>query len=114
MAAPCILPGLRWAPILLALLATPAAGAEDIPDPAWLRGELEAVRAAHGLPALAAAVVSHGRIIAASAVGVRRLGSPVPVTRVDRFHLGSIAKPMTATLVALCVQSGDQIGRAHV
>ncbi|MES1228384.1 MAG: serine hydrolase domain-containing protein, partial [Armatimonadota bacterium] len=86
-----------------------AAGARagEIPDPAWLRDKLEAVRTAHGLPALAAAVVSEGKIIAASATGVRRLGSPGLVTRDDRFHLGSIAKPMTATLVGVCVQAGD-------
>ena len=90
-----------------ALPGAPSIRAADIPDPAWLRDKLEAVRAAHSLPALAAAVVSKGKIIAASAVGVRRLGLPGPVNRDDRFHLGSIAKPMTATLVALSVQAGE-------
>lgn len=97
----------RMARGLALVLLAGLARAGDIADPPWLRQELETVRARYQLPALAAAVVSHGRIIAASAVGIRRFGSPVPVTRDDRFHLGSIAKPMTATLVALCVQSGD-------
>ena len=95
-----------WLITTLALSAG-AARAEDIPDPAWLRQELEAVRAEHQLPALAAAVIRRGKIIAASAVGVRRLGKDTPVTREDRFHLGSIAKPMTATLVARCVDAGE-------
>ncbi|MGH6628720.1 MAG: serine hydrolase domain-containing protein [Burkholderiales bacterium] len=106
MSGAFLIRGWLLAAFSLALL-TGAARAEDIPDPAWLRQELEAVRTEHHLPALAAAVVSQGRIIAASAVGVRRLGFPHPVTRDDRFHLGSIAKPMTATLVALCVQAGE-------
>jgi len=44
-------------------------------------------------------VVQHYRIVAASAVGYRKLGNPTLVTREDRFHLGSITKLMTLTLV---------------
>eukprot|EP01116_Phalansterium_solitarium_P004046 TRINITY_DN1492_c0_g1_i1.p1 TRINITY_DN1492_c0_g1~~TRINITY_DN1492_c0_g1_i1.p1 ORF type:complete len:368 (-),score=93.36 TRINITY_DN1492_c0_g1_i1:323-1426(-) len=77
-----------------------------IPDPAWLRDKLEVVRRAYGLPALAAAVVLRGRVLAASAVGVRKLGDATVVGRDDCFQIGSIAKPMTATLVALMVDRG--------
>ncbi len=102
------IPGfIRHLILVVALLAGRPGRAQEIPDPPWLQQELQAVRQKYGLPALAAAVVSGDKIIAASATGVRRQGSPVPVTRTDRFHLGSIAKPMTATLVALCVQAGE-------
>lgn len=58
------------------------------------------------LPALAAAVVKHGRITAAGAVGTRRAGEKIPVTLNDRFHLGSDTKAMTALLVAIYVEKG--------
>jgi len=38
--------------------------------------------------------------------GVRRSGSPEPVTLENSFHLGSIAKGFTATLVARLVEGG--------
>ena len=86
-----------------ALFALPAlAGAQM----RTLDAELEPVRAKHGLPALAAAVVKGGAIIAAGAVGVRAHGTDVKVTIDDRFHLGSDTKAMTATLAAMLVEEG--------
>jgi CubicO group peptidase (beta-lactamase class C family) len=60
----------------------------------------------YGLPAIAAAVVKNGKIIAAGAVGTRRTGFEVPVTIHDRFHLGSDTKAMTALLAAMFVEEG--------
>jgi CubicO group peptidase (beta-lactamase class C family) len=67
---------------------------------------LEPVRQQHQLPALAAAVVVEGRIVAAGAVGTRRAGVAAPVTVDDRFHLGSDTKAMTALLAAQLVEQG--------
>jgi CubicO group peptidase (beta-lactamase class C family) len=67
---------------------------------------LETVRQQHALPALAAAVVRQGAVVAAGAVGVRALGTDVPVTIDDRFHLGSDTKAMTATLAGMMVEEG--------
>lgn len=50
---------------------------------------LDPIRARFELPALAAAVVKHGKIIAAGAVGTRRAGTVIPVIIDDRFHIGS-------------------------
>jgi CubicO group peptidase (beta-lactamase class C family) len=50
------------------------------------------------LPALAAAVVRAAKSLP-RAVGTRVLGTDSPVTIDDRFHLGSDAKALTATLV---------------
>lgn len=58
------------------------------------------------IPALAAAVVKGGKIVAAGAVGTRRWGENIPVTPNDRFHLGSDTKAMTATLAAVLVDQG--------
>jgi len=67
---------------------------------------LEAIRVRHGLPALAAAVVRRGRVVAVEAVGVRKAGAPVRATREDQFHIGSCTKAMTATLVGQLVEDG--------
>ena len=60
----------------------------------------------YGLPALAAAVVKGGRIVASGAVGTRKAGAKIPVTINDRFHLGSDTKAMTALLASMCVEQG--------
>jgi CubicO group peptidase (beta-lactamase class C family) len=39
-------------------------------------------------------------------VGVRRSGAPDLVTPADRFHIGSDAKAMTATMLATLVEKG--------
>ncbi len=58
------------------------------------------------LPALAAAVVRDGTVVASGAVGTRRAGAMIPVTINDRFHLGSDTKAMTALLAAMLVEEG--------
>jgi CubicO group peptidase (beta-lactamase class C family) len=58
----------------------------------------------YDLPALAAAVVQDGKVIACGAVGTRRVGTAIPVTINDRFHLGSDTKAMTALLAAMLVE----------
>ena len=88
--------------VVLALSAAPSVQAETEP----LDAVLDPVRAEHALPALAAAVVKAGVIVAAGAVGERALGSGVPVTLDDRFHIGSDTKAMTATLAAMLVEEG--------
>ncbi len=68
---------------------------------------LENVRAMNQLPALAAvSVTADGRVIDIAVAGVRRFGHPQQVTTLDQWHLGSITKPMTATLAARLVEQG--------
>jgi CubicO group peptidase (beta-lactamase class C family) len=69
-----------------------------------LDADLKPYLAKYQLPALAAAVVKDGEIIAAGAVGTRRAGVEVPVTIHDRFALGSDTKAMTALLAAMLVE----------
>ncbi len=95
----------------------PARGAEKTPAApattdaktraaAVLAEVLEPTRKKHNLPALAAAVILNGRLAAVDAVGVRKAGTNVKVTRGDQFHLGSCTKAMTATLIGLLVEQG--------
>lgn len=95
--------------LLAASLVFPGAvalAADPLPEPPWLRAELEQFRSRNGLPALAASVVLHDRVVAASVVGVRRHDAPDPARQDDRFHLGSVAKPVTATVIARIAEQG--------
>ena len=98
----------RLAPLPLALLSLPllATGTPAFPAPLPLEAMLEPVRTRHGLPALAAAVVIEGKLVAVGAVGTRRAGAQIPVRRNDRFHLGSDTKAMTSLLAGMAVEAG--------
>ncbi len=71
---------------------------------AELAAELEALRAKHALPALAAAAVRGVKVTESAAVGMRKAGGTERVTVDDRWHVGSITKSMTATLAAMLVE----------
>ena len=62
--------------------------------------------ARYELPALAAAVVKDGKVVAMGAVGTRKAGEKIPVTVNDRFHLGSDTKALTALLAGMLVEEG--------
>ena len=67
---------------------------------------LESIREKHNLPALAAAVVVDGKVVATNAAGFRKAGGTEKVTVNDEFHLGSVTKSMTATVAAMLVEDG--------
>lgn len=91
-----------------AALACGADAARAQPDtaPRVLSDSIEKVRFAHDVPALAVAAVRGGEIAAQVAAGARRAGRGEPVTIDDRWHIGSCAKSMTATLAARLVEAG--------
>jgi CubicO group peptidase (beta-lactamase class C family) len=93
--------------LALAAAVLPVAARAQAPVPGSdLTATLEPVRRNYGLPALAAATVRAGQLKAAGACGVRALGSTVPVSLQDRFHLGSDTKAMTALLCGMAVEAG--------
>jgi CubicO group peptidase (beta-lactamase class C family) len=92
---------LLWA----GMLATNA-HAQSRSEGASLDAVLQPYLARYDLPAVAAAVVRNGEIIASGAVGSRRLGTINPVTIDDRFHIGSDTKAMTALIAAMLVETG--------
>ena len=85
---------------------SPTAPAVSETPSAWLTRNLEAIRARHRVPALAGAIVMNGRIAAEAATGFRKEGAGARVQVTDAFQLGSITKPMTATLTAIFVEKG--------
>jgi len=62
------------------------------------------VREKNGLPAMGAVVVLNGQLAESAANGLRAASRTRPVTVNDRWHLGSITKSMTATMVGLLVE----------
>ena len=73
---------------------------------AELAAILEAARAKHRIPAVAAWVSRRGDPLAVAAVGLRRADGEERVSPDDRFHLGSVTKSLNATLVATLVDEG--------
>lgn len=71
-----------------------------------LNGQLESVRRAHHVPALAAAILTGKGLEALGAVGVRKIGLDVPVTVDDEWHIGSDTKAMTAAMIGALVERG--------
>jgi CubicO group peptidase (beta-lactamase class C family) len=95
---------------LLKIAATAAlllAGTRAAAQP-WPEGEalLDEARREIGAPGIAAAVWRDGRIVAELAAGERAYGSAVAVLPSDPFHIGSVTKPLTATLAARLVERG--------
>jgi CubicO group peptidase (beta-lactamase class C family) len=98
---PCTLLG--WVVVWCVLLTGPVwAGAE----PADLGTVLEFVRSQAGVPAVAAAAVRDGKIIAQGTVGVRAQGSMTPASPGDPFLIGSCAKSVMRLLVARQADAG--------
>jgi CubicO group peptidase (beta-lactamase class C family) len=76
------------------------------PAPVSLNERLELMRAALGVPAVAAAVVHGDKIVAIGAAGLRKASSAQPVTLSDKWHIGSCTKSMTAALAGTLVDEG--------
>jgi D-alanyl-D-alanine carboxypeptidase len=99
--------------VVLAGLTTSGASAQA--DAALGRAEmgkvplsavLSELRTEHRLPALAAAVVRSNGEIESAVVGVRRVGTTEAALVGDLFHIGSVTKSMTATMLATLVEEG--------
>ncbi|MBT7291109.1 MAG: beta-lactamase family protein [Rhodospirillaceae bacterium] len=67
---------------------------------------LEPIRLHYDVPALAAILMHGDRVAGIGAVGYRKSGETTEVSRADRWHLGSIGKSMTATMIARLVERG--------
>ena len=67
---------------------------------------LERIRVKYALPSIAAVAVRDGAVVSVAAVGERALGSGVGVTVNDAYHLGSLSKSFTATVLGKLVELG--------
>ena len=73
---------------------------------ARLEARVARLQADTGLTGVAAAVMTNGQLAGAAASGERRRGSGISVNVDDRWHVGSITKSMTATLLAVLEDDG--------
>lgn len=91
----------------LPLVFTRQAVAESAPPPAPLtEQQFKAWRAETHAPAFAAAARNRDGRLVQFVDGVRATGRSEAATTADKWHIGSITKSMTATLVARCVAAG--------
>jgi CubicO group peptidase (beta-lactamase class C family) len=79
----------------------------DGPSGAWLADLITGIRKKKKLVGFAAMVMVDGDVVAQAADGERKRGSGVPIELGDRWHLGSITKSITATMIARLVESGQ-------
>jgi CubicO group peptidase (beta-lactamase class C family) len=66
------------------------------------------------VPGAAVAVVQNGEVVYQQGFGVRELGGSEPVTPETLMMIGSITKPMTATMATTVVDAGDVIWETPV
>ena len=76
-------------------------------DSKSLLDRLHSLRDELDLVAVGATVLVDGRAVASAACGKRRQNSSVAVTVDDKWHLGSITKSMTSTVLAKLVERGE-------
>ncbi|MCE5192487.1 MAG: serine hydrolase [Candidatus Cryosericum sp.] len=74
--------------------------------PTVLQRDLITLRETYHLPAIEACVIRADGIVDTAVTGVRKVRGTKAVTTSDLFHLGSMTKAMTATMLATLVQEG--------
>jgi CubicO group peptidase (beta-lactamase class C family) len=67
---------------------------------------LRPVRDEYHLPGLIGAILIGDQLVAAGAIGIRKIGSAQPLEVTDRMHIGSCTKAMTATMIGTLVEEG--------
>ncbi|MFH1313128.1 MAG: serine hydrolase domain-containing protein [Candidatus Eisenbacteria bacterium] len=67
---------------------------------------LTQVRTETGIPAIAAAIIEDGLVTDAAVVGVRQVGTTDSAGIDDGFHIGSVGKSVTATMIGRLVEEG--------
>ncbi len=91
--------------------------AQDMPKtmPKSMQGDIQknwqsalgAARADSKLVGMGGAIMQNGKIIVFAVDGVQIKGKPSPITENDFWHIGSITKSMTATMIARLVERGS-------
>ncbi|MGB6230751.1 MAG: serine hydrolase domain-containing protein [Litorimonas sp.] len=79
---------------------------EGAPLSARIQPAVESIVAQADLVGLAVKVVVDGEVVGEAVTGTRTMGSDVPLSLDDRYHMGSIGKSMTSTIIATLVEDG--------
>lgn len=74
--------------------------------PTSLQLDVVTLRETYHLPALELCVIDVNGIVGVATNGVRKVGGTATVTSKDLFHLGSMTKAMTATMLSTLVRDG--------
>ncbi len=80
---------------------------KDGPSGNGLASLVTDLRTEKKLVGLAAMVMVDGQVVASAADGERKIDSGVPIEVGDRWHVGSITKSITATMIARLVEAGQ-------
>jgi CubicO group peptidase (beta-lactamase class C family) len=68
--------------------------------------EVAALRETYRFPAVVGCIIRADEIVETVVTGVRKVGEDDPVVAADLFHIGSMTKAMTSTMLATLVQEG--------
>ena len=100
-----LLAALALIPLTVGAFSSSYEGAprSDGPAGASLADLVTVLRKEHKLVGLAAMVMVDGKVMSSAAEGERKKGSGVPLELSDRWHLGSITKSITATMIGRLV-----------
>jgi CubicO group peptidase (beta-lactamase class C family) len=97
---------MRLGCLLIAALAPLRIGAQPTAGAQAFDSLLAKMVADSQVPGLAVGVVRDGRLAFSHGYGVRRLGSPSPITTRSLFHMASVTKPFVATAIVQLVERG--------
>jgi CubicO group peptidase (beta-lactamase class C family) len=75
-------------------------------DPTDISSELAGLIKGSPAPSIAAAAILEGKLVSQGATGLRKIRDNEKVTVIDKYHIGSCTKSMTAVLAAIMVESG--------
>lgn len=105
----------RGEPVAAVASSDGQASRSDGPSGAWLARLITDLRQQNQLVGLGAIVMVDGQVVATAVDGERKIDSGVPLELADRWHIGSITKSITATMIARLVEAGkmqwsDSIG----
>ena len=71
-----------------------------------LESEMEELRASLGIPGMSAAIAEHGRVVWSRAFGMADIERGRPAREDTIYHLASLPKPYTSTVVLRLAQEG--------
>ncbi|WP_298918282.1 serine hydrolase domain-containing protein [uncultured Algimonas sp.] len=97
---------LLWGSAKRAAVPGPEAPPLDTLSNAGLQNAIKAVAAQNKLVGMTGRVVVDGAVVAEAVKGWRTKAADAPLMRDDRFHVGSIGKSMSATVIATLVEDG--------